>query len=120
MNIAVSSVSDSLDGEVDQRFGRARYFVIINDESNTVRVVDNDINLQLPSGAGIQTASRLVKEGIKVVLTGHCGPKAYQVLCAADVDVYLGVEGRISDAVERYRQNRLVKADSYDVEGHWF
>jgi predicted Fe-Mo cluster-binding NifX family protein len=49
----------------------------------------------------------IASKGVEVVLTGNCGPNAYQTLSAAGVQVITGVAGRIRDAVEAYRAGRL-------------
>ncbi len=62
-------------------------------------------------GAGIAAGQTVVTYGAKAVLTGDCGPNAYQVLAAAGIEVFTGVSGKVKDAIEDYKAGKL-KADS--------
>ena len=55
MKICVTSVSDNLDAQVDQRFGRCQYFMIIDSETMQFEPVPN-LAVASGSGAGIQAA----------------------------------------------------------------
>jgi len=81
MKIALSATAPSLDAEVDPRFGRCRYFIIVDSQSMEFEAVDNS-NAMAAGGAGISTAQMIASKGVEVVLTGNCGPNAYQTLSA--------------------------------------
>ena len=119
MKIVATSAGETLDSLVDPRFGRAAKFVLIDTESGETKAVDNTQNMNAAQGAGIQAAQTVSRLGAKAVLTGHCGPRAFQVLQGAGIKVIVGVTGRISQAVEDFKAGRLKPADSADVEGHW-
>jgi len=119
MKLAISSKGKSLDSEIDPRFGRAGYFLIVDPETLALEVIENRQNLQLPQGAGIQAAQTVVEHGAKVVLTGNCGPKAYQVLRAAGVQLAVGVSGLVQEAINQYKQEKINFAQAPNVEGHW-
>jgi predicted Fe-Mo cluster-binding NifX family protein len=119
MKIAVSAKGNSLDAEVDPRFGRAGFFLLVDPETMQVEVVANKQNLQLPQGAGIQAAQTVAERGASVLLTGNCGPKAFRVLEAAGVKVGIGVSGTVREAVEQYKAGKIRFADGPNVEGHW-
>ena len=80
MKIAVSSSGKDLDDQLDPRFGRSAYFIIVDPEIMAFEVVENQQNLNLPQGAGIQAAKTIVDNEAEVLITGHCGPKAFKVL----------------------------------------
>ena len=119
MKIAVTSRGDSMSSDVDPRFGRAQYFIIYDTEQGDARAVGNSMNVELPQGAGIQAAEMIVREGADVLLTGHCGPKAFRTLSAADVKVITGAEGTVQEAIEKFQRGELKEASAPDVEGHW-
>jgi predicted Fe-Mo cluster-binding NifX family protein len=119
MKIAVTSQGTDLSSEVDARFGRAKYFIICDADTGEYRAVDNKVNLNAPQGAGIQAGELVVREGAKVLLTGHCGPKAFRVLSAAGVAVFNGCSGTVEQAIESYRKGELQKSEAPDVRGHW-
>ncbi|MGD9201039.1 MAG: NifB/NifX family molybdenum-iron cluster-binding protein [Chitinispirillia bacterium] len=54
-----------------------------------------------------------------MVITGHCGPKAFKTLSAAGIAIYLCESGTVSWAIERYKKKSLKKIQTADVEGHW-
>lgn len=119
MKIAVTANGDSLDSELDPRFGRSPYFLLVDSETEEIKPIDNQRNLQAASGAGIQAAESVANAGAEVLLTGHCGPNAFQALKTAGVKVVLGVEGSIRSAIEKFKNGEYTFADSEDVRGHW-
>lgn len=119
MKIAVTSTGNDLNSEIDPRFGRASYFVMIDLDTMEFIIKDNVQNLDLPQGAGIQAAKTIVENGAEYLITGHCGPKAFHVLKQAGVKVILNVKGPVSDAVDRFKNGELKPSDSADVDGHW-
>jgi len=119
MKIAISSLGRKLDSEVDPRFGRAAYILIVDTVSNGVEVLDNSENINAFKGAGIQAAAMLSKKGAEVLLTGYCGPNAYKTLQAAGIKVVNDVSGKVKDAVDALNGGKLAFADSANAEAHW-
>jgi predicted Fe-Mo cluster-binding NifX family protein len=118
MIIAVTAQGRDLKGEVDPRFGRANHFLLVDSKTMEFEVVENEQNLSLPQGAGIQAAQNVANHEPEVVLTGNCGPKAFKTLEAAGIKVVVGVSGRIEDAIQAYLQGDLRPAAAANVEGH--
>ena len=118
MKIAITSSGQTLDSQVDQRFGRAEYFIIVETESMTFEVLNNE-NIAASGGAGINTAKLLVDADIKAVLTGNCGPNAQKTLNAADVKLYTGVSGAVSEAIESLKAGKLSEAVQSNVDAHF-
>ncbi len=119
MKIAFSTSGDNPSAPLDSRFGRAPKFLIYDLEAKTFEVIDNLQNLNAAQGAGIQSASTVAQAGVQALVTGHCGPKAFQVLKAAGVKIYNTDAPTIAEAISRYNDGQLVEATSSDVEGHW-
>ena len=120
MKIAVSATTDSPQSPVDPRFGRAKWFMLFESEGATWKTVDNVQNLNASQGAGIQAAANVVNAGAEVLISGHCGPKAFTVLTKAGVAVYrISGEYTVTTAMEAYRKGVLQKLENADVEGHW-
>jgi predicted Fe-Mo cluster-binding NifX family protein len=63
MKVAVTAKGKMLESEVDPRFGRAAFFLIVDTESFDFEVVDNSENLNAFKGAGIQAATAISKKG---------------------------------------------------------
>ena len=119
MKIAVTSQGTDLDAEVDPRFGRAPYFVVVDSETFAFEALDNKENLNALKGAGIQAAGMVSDKGAEVLLTGFCGPNAFKALKAAKVGVANNASGTVRETVQAYLDGNLPLADQADVEGHW-
>ena len=94
MKVAISSTGRPLDSEVDRRFGRAAFFVVVDSKTMEYEALDN-ANAAAAGGAGIGSAKTVVDSGAEAVLTGNCGPNAERVLRAAGVKLYTGVTGTV-------------------------
>jgi predicted Fe-Mo cluster-binding NifX family protein len=119
MKVAVTAQGSGLDSPVDPRFGRAKYFLLVDTETGEFTAHDNVQNLNAPQGAGIQAAQAVVNLGAQVVLTGNVGPKAFATLQAGQVAIYPGASGTVRQAVEQWRSGHLQPAAKANVEGHW-
>jgi predicted Fe-Mo cluster-binding NifX family protein/predicted DNA-binding protein (UPF0251 family) len=119
MKIAITSADGTLDGMVDERFGRAKKIVVVDDGTNDQETVDNVTNMNAAQGAGIQTAQNIIKAGAKAVISGHLGPNAFRVLSTAGVEVFTASGITVREALEAYRNGKLSKLAGADVEGHW-
>jgi len=80
MKVAVTSTGKELESNLDPRFGRAAYSIIVDPDTMAFEVVENSQNLDLPQGAGIQAGKTVVDHHVDALITGHCGPKAFRVL----------------------------------------
>lgn len=119
MKIALTTRGDSLDSQLDQRFGRAPNFLIYNTDDGSSCIKNNTQNLNAAQGAGIQSAIHLAEEHVAAIITGNCGPKAYATLDAAGIEIYTCEECTLAEAVEAFRQGKLAKAGAANVEAHW-
>ena len=119
MKIAVTSLGATVESAIDERFGRAKYFIIHDTESDESHAIDNESNLNRQQGAGIQAAEVVVREGAGVVLTGHCGPKAFRTLKAAGIEIVTGCTGTVAATIDSYKQGDLKPVDAPDVDMHW-
>jgi len=106
MRIAVSASKPSFESHVDQRFARCPYFVIVDPDTMSFEGVAN-LTATLGSGSGIQAARLLADKGVSTVITGGCGPNAWQTLSAAGIEVILGCRGTVRQLVDRYMAGKL-------------
>jgi predicted Fe-Mo cluster-binding NifX family protein len=117
MKLAISSSGQDLAARLDPRFGRCRYFLIIETDTMDFEVFDND-NAALGGGAGIQSAQFIAAKGAKTLITGHCGPNAIQTLTAAGVQVYVGQTGTVQDLVEKFKNGQLTPTAEANASAH--
>lgn len=110
--IAITSEGPSLDDLVDPRFGRAAGFVVVDLENMDTHYIDNGRTQVMSQGAGIQAAELVARAGVSFVLTGFVGPKAFQALSAAKVQVVQNLEGMtVRQAVERFKSGTVAPAE---------
>jgi predicted Fe-Mo cluster-binding NifX family protein len=119
MKLALTSQDGSLQSPLDLRFGRAKYFILLDTETGAISVVDNTVNVNAAQGAGIQTAKRIVELGADALITGHVGPKAFSTLQAGGIKIYTGASGTVAEAIEQFKAGKLAAASAADVDGHW-
>ena len=120
MKIAITTSGSNLNAPLDSRFGRSPKFLVYDQDNGSFEIIDNQQNLNATQGAGIQSAETVVRSGAKVLVSGHCGPKAFRVLAAAGVKVYTSDAPTVAAALETFKAGKLKEAGSADVEGHWW
>ena len=118
MKIAVSSTGTDLDSEIDPRFGRCAYFIIVNPDDMTFEAIENE-SMSLGGGAGIQSGQFIASTGATVLITGNVGPNASRTLNAAGLDVIVGVSGPVREAIERYKKGELSPTNQASVPDHF-
>ncbi|MDD2558934.1 MAG: NifB/NifX family molybdenum-iron cluster-binding protein [Desulfuromonadaceae bacterium] len=119
MNVAFSATGTDLDSDLDQRFGRAKQFIIVNTDTDAASILENTQNMNAAQGAGIQAAQNVVNAGATAVVTGNCGPKAFQVLQAAGVKIYHTKLSSVGAALKAFLAGELEEASSANAEAHW-
>lgn len=117
MKIAVTSTGSVMDSNVDERFGRARYLLVVDLDTEEIESIDNTVNMEAVQGAGIQSAQEVVNHGAQWILTGHVGPKAFQALSTAGVAIGTGAAGTVRETIERFRKGEFTPAEAADVQG---
>ncbi|MEW5937265.1 MAG: NifB/NifX family molybdenum-iron cluster-binding protein [Candidatus Thermoplasmatota archaeon] len=117
MKVAITAVGETLDSAVDPRFGRCRYFIIIDTETMGFEAIENESAMGM-GGAGPQAAQAIFNKGARVVITGNVGPNAFQVLKAAGITVLTGASGTVREMVARYMNGELTETDAPTVSSH--
>ena len=117
MKIAVTAKGDTLEAQVDPRFGRCPMFLVVESDDMTFKAVDNSA-AAAGGGAGIQAAQLVAEQDVKVLLTGNCGPNAFRTLDAAGVEIVSGASGTVKEAVEAYKAGKFKAADDANVASH--
>lgn len=117
MKVCVSSHGNTLDSQVDPRFGRCQYFIIVDAETLTFEAIKNQ-NIDAMGGAGIQSGQLVAGKKVQAVLTGNVGPNAFQTLKAAGVEVITGISGSVKEAIEKYRKGDFSLAQGPSTAAH--
>ncbi|MCG6200510.1 NifB/NifX family molybdenum-iron cluster-binding protein [Psychromonas antarctica] len=118
MKIAISTAGNNLDAQVELRFGRASSFLLFDTDTRNFSMLDNSEQVNAMQGAGIKTAQNIVTAGADVLISGHCGPKAMQVLNAKNIAVYVTEKNVIGTAIANLQNGLLEQITTHDVAGH--
>ena len=101
MKIAVTAKGGSLNAQMDERFGRCEYFVIVDSDTMRFNAVFNP-SAAASGGAGPSAAREIAKHGAEVLITGNVGINAQQALDAAGIKVVTMAGGMVKEVVEKY------------------
>jgi len=117
MKIAISSLGENLEAQVDPRFGRCQNIIFFDTETENFESVKNE-NVMAGGGAGIKTAQLVIDNNSEVLLSGNFGPNAFRTLSAGDVKVFGNVTGTVKEAIENYKAGKLKEMKSETVGSH--
>jgi len=118
MKIVVAASGNTLEAQVDPRFGRCAWFVIVDTDSMAYEAVENPGALA-GGGAGVQAAQLVASVGAQAVVAGHMGPNAYQVLAAGGIQILPFAGGTVRQAVEAFKEGKLTPAAAPTVGLHF-
>ncbi len=118
MKICITSQGKELNSQIDPRFGRCAYFIIIDPDSMEFEAIENT-SAQSMGGAGIQSGQLISSKGVKSILTGNVGPNAFQTLQASGIEIITGVSGTVEDAVKKYKEGTFKPIDDATVGSHY-
>lgn len=108
MKVCISSSGNSLDSKMDPRFGRAAYFVIADTDTMEPEIIENSAAAS-GGGAGITSGQLMVDKGVTAVITGNVGPNAMNVLKAANIEIYRGIDVSVKKILQNSRRDFLKK-----------
>ena len=117
MKIAITAKGNTLESEVDPRFGRCSHFLIVDTDTMSFESISNE-SAMASGGAGIQAAQTMAKAEVEAVVTGNMGPNAFQTLSAAKIKVFIGANGTIKESIEKYKKGELKETEAPNVGSH--
>ena len=117
MKIIVSAEGPSIDAQVSLRFGRAPYFILIDTETMNVEILENPFVNQM-SGVGIQVAQLVAEKGVEVIITGHVGPKAFEALRQAGIQIVSVNGGSVKEAIDAFKEGKLSSVSAATAPVH--
>lgn len=112
MKVAISVTSTEANANLSLRFGRAPAFVVVDTDADQRQFLPNPAQ-QARGGAGIQAAELLVKQGVEAVISGAFGPKASNVLQAANIGMYQAQSGSLDELVSSLLRGDLKAVEEY-------
>ena len=86
MNIAITSIGDSLDSNLDTHFGRCAYFIFYDTESKEYEFCPNE-NEDADEKAGFAAAHLIKTKGVEKVISGIFGIKIKSLMNNAGIQM---------------------------------
>lgn len=104
MKLCVTSTDSRIESKVDERFGRAPYFMIVDTDTMSAEPVQNEA-VTAEQGAGIKAAQIICNKGADAVLTGFLGPKAFNALVSSKIKIFENASSAdtVREAVEKFK-----------------
>ncbi len=99
--ICFTAQGESIEDEIDPRFGRAAFYLIYDPKTKTMESLENP-NKNLMQGVGPKSVQFLSENNVDVLFTGQIGPNAQRVLQASKIKVISGASGKIKNLLEKY------------------
>ena len=116
MKFTVSARGESLDSEVDPRFGRTAGFVLFDSESGSAEYLDNSAQQDSAQGTGVKAAQLIAKAGAEALITGQLGPNAAQFLRKSGIKIYACSSGTVREAIQMLQENKLEELADDDIQ----
>ena len=103
MKVAISSTGKNLESDIDNRFGRCPYFLIVDIEDKKIKNVETVENIAAgqAGGAGITAAQIVADKKVEAVITVNMGPRAFGVFNQLGIKIHQA-KGKIKDAVQQF------------------
>lgn len=109
MKISIPSMGKSgLEDQVGQHFGKVLNYIIYDTESGEVSVLPN--TSEHNGGVGLPP-ELMAKNGVNVMLCGGLGIKAVSMFEQYGIDVFVGAQGTIQDALNAWKEGKLQNAN---------
>ncbi|MBN1633356.1 MAG: NifB/NifX family molybdenum-iron cluster-binding protein [Ignavibacteria bacterium] len=103
MKLAVTSTGNSPESGMCEKFGRCKFFVIYDTETENYEAISN-FGETMESGAGPKAAEMLIMREVEILLTGNVGDKAENALIKGGIKIVTGYTNklRVKDVVNKY------------------
>ncbi|MBD3208680.1 MAG: dinitrogenase iron-molybdenum cofactor biosynthesis protein [Candidatus Nealsonbacteria bacterium] len=119
MKICIVSLGKSLGSKISPRFGRAPFFLILNDEGDIEEVLKNP-GVGAMRGAGVAAAQEISSRGVKVLISGNVGPNAFGALDAVGITVFTPQVGTtVERSFEDWKNNSLPQLEKPTAPGNF-
>lgn len=107
MKAFIAVNKDGADAQLDERFGRAPYFLIVDTESGEILKTIENANINDDHGVGIKVANIAIKEDVEYVIGRHFGPKVSDSLKAAQIKTFEAEVKDVKGIIDDFNNNRL-------------
>lgn len=110
MKVCITSQGATPDAKVEERFGRAPYFILMDSETGSFEAVANPF-AGGAGGVGPKAAQLIIDKKAGALISGMLGGNAKAVLDAAGIVQYTyRSAGTVHEAFEAFKNNTLERA----------
>ena len=95
MRIATTSRGNSLESELDQRFGHCKYFVIYDKQTGAVEIIPNPY-CEVEEQAGTLAVKLLSSKNVSKIVSGEFGIKVKPILDSLNIQMIMYKNQNIS------------------------
>ncbi len=117
MIIVISSFGETLESQMDNRFGRAEYFSVYDSQTQKAESVANPA-IHATGGAGIAAAQQVIKLKADMLITGHLGPNAFEVLAGSGITLLQGESTTVAQNIQKALAGELAAITTNGPAGH--
>ena len=114
MRVAITSKGKTMDAEIESRFSRTPFFVIVDTETGEFEAFKNP-GASARDAACVKAVKFLVDQGVKGVLTDNIGHNAFVTIKDTPIRVYLGATGTVGETLESFKKRKLFRAKEPSV-----
>jgi predicted Fe-Mo cluster-binding NifX family protein len=112
MKIVLTTTNPNIESEVDPRFGRGAYLLVVDSETLEWEAHANP-GVNASGGAGIQAAQFAADKHAEAVISGDFGPNAHNALQEAKIGMYIYGDCRTAqEAISRFKDGLLQQIGS--------
>jgi predicted Fe-Mo cluster-binding NifX family protein len=118
MKIILTATFPSIDSNIDPRFGRGSYLIVVEPDTLEWQAHPNP-GVGASGGAGTLAAQFVANQHAEAVISGDFGPNAYNALQAAGISMYLfGTSTTVKEAIEHFKVGQLERVGAPTGQGH--
>ena len=110
MKIAIAKEGD----EVSAHFGHCTEYAVFDIENN--KIANKEI-LESPGHEPGKLPVFLAEHNVTHVLAGGMGPRAVDLFCANNIEVFLGVRGQIESVIRDFVAGKIAQGESSCTHG---
>ena len=102
MLILLGADGNNLESPISKRFGHAKYYILINTETETFEAFEN-----VDEGHNHEKLLEFFDKGVETFIVGNIGPYAFEVINNPNSKVYLAKKMSGKEAVEKFSNGEL-------------
>jgi predicted Fe-Mo cluster-binding NifX family protein len=103
--------NDGWNSKISSRFGRTEGYLCYSEDTNKLSYHSNSENVDAGHGAGTQASQSVIELGADIVITGgSMGPKAFEVLKAANKQMFTQTgEISVKEAYDNFKDGKYTE-----------